>query len=121
MARAMLRDDYAGYYPKAVAGVRLDDDAARHGKAVLQPTVDGTIPGSVTQPPSGVNPLVTVRERFAVGYDADGNPEWNWADVVKDVEAIKFEEREEVSDTSGLATVTGTLRILYPYSSPLIH
>lgn len=121
MPRAMLRDDYAGYYAPGTGGVRLDDDVRSAGKTVLAPDVDETVPGSLPAPGPKINPLVTVRERFATGYDEDGNPMWSWADVISDQSAISFEEREEVSDVSNLTVQTATLLILYPYSAPAIR
>lgn len=121
MPRAMLRDDYAGYYAPGTGGVRLDDDSRARGVAGLAPDVDETVPGALPAPGTRINPLVTVRERFATGYDDNGNPIWNWADVITAQSAVSFEEREEVSDVSNLSVQTATLLILYPYSAPAIR
>lgn len=120
MPRAMLRDDYAGYYAPGSGGVRLDDDVRSAGKAVLSPTVDETVPGA-TVPGVSTNPLVTVRERFGTGYDDDGNVMWSWADVISEKAAISFEESEEVSDAGNTVLQKATLLVLYPYGEPAIR
>lgn len=120
MPRAMLRDDYAGYYETAARGVRLDDDVRAGGTATLTPTVDATVPGSNLPGPNPY-PLVTVRERFATGYDADGNPMWTWADVISESSAILFEERTEASDSGNMAVETAEVMVLYPYGQPVIR
>jgi len=120
MPRAMLRDDYANHWP-LTPGVRLDDDSSFAGKVSLSPYADDSVPGSLPDPGTRINPLVTVRERFAVGYDDDGNPAWNWADVISAQSSISFEEREEVSDVGNVSKTTATLLILYPYGAPAIR
>lgn len=120
MPRAMLRDDYAGYYDTSVRGVRLDDDVRAGGTATLAPVVDESVPGS-NKPGPNPYPLVTVRERFATGYDDDGNPMWTWADVISQSSALVFEERTESSDSANMAVETATVMVLYAYGEPPIR
>lgn len=120
MPRSMLRDDYAGWYAPGTGGVRLDDDSQGRAQAVLSPVVDESVPGAVVPGPT-INPMVVVRERVHDGYDDDGNPKWSWTDLVSDRAASFVEDRTEVSDAAGSATVTATLLILYPDSKPEIR
>ena len=120
MARAMLREDYGNYYGTgACKGVRLDDDS---GSSVQVGIGDGTggLPGEIP-PPANIYPLLTIRERFAAGYDDDGNPAWTWADVVENVPMIAYETREEKDDRAGITLVKAELLFLHPYTAPMIR
>lgn len=62
--------------------------------------------------PVQVNPTLTVRRRWRTGYDEDGNPEFDWADVVTGV-AILWEERTELDDVAGVTHIVARTVILY--------
>lgn len=121
MARAMLRDDFGSYYTGSCIGTRLDDDS---GSSVQIGIGDGTgsgPDGGAFVPPANLYPLLTIRERFAAGYDDDGNPTWTWADVVDGVGMIAYETREEKDDRAGITLVKADMVFLHPFSAPAIR
>lgn len=117
MPRVRLRDDFDR---RRGAGVRLDDDTLGRMSVPAGLDDDCADCGDGGAPVS-LYPLLTIRERFAAGFDEAGNPKWNWADVVKDQGMIAYEERNEVDDRAGLTVVVATMVFLYPFSSPAIR
>lgn len=121
MARAMLHDDYK-FYRASGTGIALDDDSRSSVPAGINGIGYGDhVPGSPVTNPTVVNPLVTVRQRYLKGTDEDGNPEYGWHTLFEDREAIRFESRSEVSDSTGLALVKSSVTVLYPADQPLVR
>jgi hypothetical protein len=130
MPRARIRDDYPalslGRYGRSSLDlsassvpVALDDDRVTTGNGIGMDgsviIIDPTVPGS-----GNVFPTVTVRERFQIGHDDDGNPQWSWADTIKDASAIYWVDRTEASDKGGITLEKADVTLLYPISKPQI-
>lgn len=113
MARAVLRDDRAAVREtQRRVRVALDDDGC--GSCAPSPTDPGVIMPPVTDPPvsGGIHPVLTVRLRTRTGYSEDGNPTFEWRDVVTGT-AIVWTEREEFDAAEGFTMVEATATLSY--------
>lgn len=132
MPRIRIRDDYPAssfnrYGRSSIdlsassVPAALDEDGVTTGNGIGMGGGVIVAPPGTTDPGYGnVFPTVTVRERFTIGHDDDGNPQWSWADTIKDAQAIFWADRTEASDRGGITLEKADVTLLYPISKPQI-
>ena len=106
MARVVLRDDPGGQYDHVK--IRIDDSL------VDAELAEDPIP-SISHT---VNPLISVKDRVADGFDVDGNPTWTWVDRITNAFAVTWMVRTEVEPRGGMSLLKATVTFLYPMSEP---
>lgn len=91
--------------------VGLDSGRVAAGLDGCQPPGDGV----------RVNPLISMKDRRADGFDAEGNPRWKWESRLDGVQAVTWQQREERDDRAGVTLVRVQATVLYPVGEPNVR
>jgi len=83
--------------------------------------LDGDGPGILLSDASEENAVTTdqllvtftIRARTKTGYDVDGNPTFEWNDLLTEI-ALSWEQRQEFDDVAGITYTRGTILINNP-------
>ena len=99
MVKAVLRDDQPNWPGVPTVGAKPDVALADDMPSTVQVSTD-------------VHPNVTVKQRNRTGFDDDGNPQFEWVDVVTG-DAIVWEMRTDWDPDQGVTVIKGQCTILY--------